>query len=571
MDGLYALASLDGAPLAIADGATLGLAVAPGSRFAVELRDARAGARDVGDGWAFLGRLSEAEALATELGFDRRPSHGVLAVAAFDRWGEAARSRLLGEWSLVRWHGPGATLTLAASEPVRDTLFFATDGRRVAVAPDLLKLRRLPWVDGRWDERGLLLQLGRADTRALLKDETVVRGVRRVVHGTTVTIGREVRAGFPIAWRPPDPYRGGFDDLMAEADALLRTIVADTTAPHADVALLLSGGLDSSLLAAQAAATRRPDQRLTCLSSAAPPTSGLSDETGFARAVAEPLGLPLRPVWPDGRADLYRPSSRMLGTMTHPLASPAHYLFEALYEAAVGVGADLVLDGAYGELSVSGYGPPFGWRERLHQMRRTVHVRMHGGLRVPSAQAGFHARLSPPALALAEPLVAETRMRARDVPSPSSGRTDLWGYLPGAAKNLGGSTSTGWPGLRCALPFRDRRLLDLFAAMPARFSLRDGLGRAPARALLRGRVPEEVRLRPRGLPFSPDYLQRAVRDAAGARDLLAGYRRAGVGDWLDLDWLDRQLAGVGQSAPALDRLFQIQSTAIAAAFIGHHG
>ncbi|WP_010185615.1 asparagine synthase-related protein [Sphingomonas sp. PAMC 26605] len=567
-DGLYALVSLDGAPLAARDLAALGLTQATDTRYALASCDGakRTAVRDTA---LVLGHLDAATELAAALGLAKpsavpAASDAALVGAALLRWGDAAPARIAGEWGYVAWDAAAEVLTLAASDTLRDPLVFATNGRCVAVAPSIRVLRRLDWVDAAPDLRSLVLHMGRAPLRRGIGNATILRDVRQVIAGTRVTIGRD---GVRVGARPPLPapahWSGSFADAIAEIEALLDRIVQAQLARHPNAAVLLSGGLDSSINAVIAAAALPPGGTLLALTSAAPPGSGLADEVAFARAVADQAGIALRPVVPAEAADAYLPSAARLRHLQQPLASPRHYLYDALYAAAVDSGASGVFDGAQGEWTVTCHPDAGGWRPWL---RDGLH-RVPGRVRGHSAQDATHVRLGPATLAVAER--ALTRALRQHEPPPRMRRpNDPCGYARAIDTNLDEPTQTGMSGLRQLLPLRDRRLLTLFAGMPYRFLTEGGLPRAPGRALLAGKVPEQVRLRPAGLPFSPDYDRRLHRQADDARNRLPAYRRAGVGELVDLVWLDAALRSIAeQPVVPLKLAFAAQATAIAAAFL----
>jgi asparagine synthase (glutamine-hydrolysing) len=103
-----------------------------------------------------------------------------------------------------------------------------------------------------------------------------------------------------------------------------------------------------------------------------------------------------------------------------------------------------------------------------------------------------------------------------------------WGYFPSAAKIMLYSTESLCQQLRIDFPFRDVRLLKLFSGFPAHFLRHEGFDRAPARALLKGRLPDSIRLRPKGMPFSPDYYDRLRAQAPQALDRIPVFRAARV-------------------------------------------
>ena len=116
--------------------------------------------------------------------------------------------------------------------------------------------------------------------------------------------------------------------------------------------------------------------------------------------------------------------------------------------------------------------------------------------------------------------------------------------------------------------FRDIRLLRLFASFPKAMLEQHLADRGIARALLEGGLPDAIRLRvSKGQAF-PDNMQRMKREAGDARMRVPLFRAAEIDDWLDLDWLDQQLARVtatGATGEADAGL--VQSTAIAAEFL----
>lgn len=562
-DGIHALASLDGAPLRGADLTALGLDPrATSSTFTAMLRDAGHDYRVAGT-HALLGHIDEPAALAAKLGLTSATPPADLMLAAMARYGDDTPMRIGGEWSFLHWDTQGRMLTLMVAETARDALLFATNGHRVAVAPHVRTLRGLADIGATLDPAGLLLHLGRGPVRAIIGERTILRDVRSVVAGTRVRITRDgVRTGARAALPEPMRWRGSFDEAIKAIEAMLCTIFHQQMTRHPTAATMLSGGLDSSLVTAFAAVERGPEGSLVALTSAVAAGSGVRDETAEAEAVAAYLGIPGHAVVPDAYSDAYSPSHAMLDSYDHPATSPRHYVYDALYRAAAAHGATAILDGSFGELTVTGYPDIHGWRGRarwlLDRVRRTG---TPDGIR-----DAFHVRLSAPALARADTLLVNEL--AVTHPAAAWPRKREWGYpLPVIAKNRSVTTATPLPGLRHLTPFRDPRLLTLCAGMPTEFLTYGGLTRAPGRALLAGKVPEHIRLRRDLVPFSPDYDYRLAHDAPRARTRLTGYAAAGVGEWLDLAWLDAALAAVGDGRTGSLDLTQVQATALAAAFL----
>jgi asparagine synthase (glutamine-hydrolysing) len=296
----------------------------------------------------------------------------------------------------------------------------------------------------------------------------------------------------------------------------------------------LSGGLDSSTLSLLGSAERGPGQEILLLSSAAPPESGLVDETGFARIVADCLGLRMERVIPPPTPNIYRPPVRQFEAVNGPLTSPRHYLYDAFFDAALRFGASTIVDGAFGEMTVTAQFPLATLRYRAIHLLRLLRDTFRP--QQPSEQwpdEGFHVRLAPHRYLNMPTALTESWLRSNQMVEWRQ-VNEAWGYFPGAVKIM----------------------------LPSRFD------RAPARALLKGRLPDSIRLRPKGMPFSPDYYDRLRAQAPQALDRIPAFRAAGVEEWLDLDWLAQGLIRVhSRGARDVPEAFQIQLTAHVAEFL----
>lgn len=564
--GLYALIDLDGAPVSPSDAALLGLVATP-APIAVHAHDQlQPGAIAIAASEArvtvLLGFLNAPEEIAARLGLPGERAPVTLARAALARHGAEAARVLHGEWTLLDWNAGDVVLMSALTR--RDPLLFARAGARLAIAPDFDSLSRLGWVGRTIDPLGFAFATGRAKTREKRDDRTMLRGVRSVAAGASVRLDRHGDRATAIApFVPAAPFQGDFHEAIGQAEALFRRIVGETLARVPAAACLLSGGLDSSLIALAAAGERAPGQTLVCLGSAAPAASGLADEMPFAQAVADHLGLPLEGVAPPDVPTIYRPSAAEMRATNGPTLSPRHYLYDAFWACAGRMALPLVFDGCGGELTLTGGLPIETLNARMRGLARVL-LRRHPGAHAASG-APFIVRLAPHRLAQLSALVAE--MPGKPLPAPRTPR-GRWGYGLGTRQMLQGVTELRAGRLRSAMPFRDPRLLDLFASFPARFAHHDGLDRAPARHIMIGRLPDSIRLRPKGPGFSPDYAERLRAQAGTALARLPVLRAGQIDDWLDLDWLERALRLIavrGQGA-RVDP-FETQLTAMVAEYL----
>jgi asparagine synthase (glutamine-hydrolysing) len=570
--GIYGLFRLDGGPVDDGDLHQLGLTSPEQQTSAVAMgRDvnmASAVHRHDDDGYITLlvGQIGDAPDLATKLGLAAHTPLAKLGSAVLSKFGADTPSQMIGEWSLLHWQ-PDGRLTLMMSAGCRDRIMYAKHGPKIAVAANIFALVGLPWVGNAIDETSFLRQLGRADLRATLGSGTLYRNIRRVEPGTTVVLdsrGESITKCHSV-FPEPSEWSGTFDDAAEEANSLLRHILQERLAHTPHPVGMLSGGLDSSLLAAFGSETVGTAKPLSFVTSVAPPQSGLADEAKFARMVADHLGRPIYDVFPASEATIYRPPEHILGGASGPPLSNRHVLTEALQRAAQQCGGTSMLDGTFGELSLTARLAPPTPRQRLGRLLRLMQIRTS-----PAAQRQesniFHVRIAPHRLAQ---LPGALRVSTGDFfPTDASKSRRHVGYFPWAEKALANSTEF-YPGaLRADFPFRDIRLLRFFARLPLSLLQQQPGDRALGRRMLVGRLPDEIRLRRLGMPASPDHILRLQSQAEAARGRIAVFRRAGVDDWLDLDWLDQSLARI--SANGLqnsDDANQIQLTAITAEFL----
>jgi asparagine synthase (glutamine-hydrolysing) len=569
--GIYALLRTDGGPLAAADLTALGFGVQVDVKgWLAQGHDSQSAAA-VSD-WAargcqtiIVGEVEERAERARELALDPAASAGEIAAAALARFGSDTPQHLIGEWSLLQ-RGADGTVTAMISAARRDPVLYAAAGARIALAPDLFRLARIDWIDTTIDESGLLGRIGRDFVREQRGARTMLRGVSELHPGESLTIdsaGRISHAACTVFTAQPR-FTGSFADMVAATDALLATIMAERLGRASRSAMLLSGGLDSSLLSAFAAETGAD---LLAITSVAPQGSGLPDEIRFAELVARHLGLPLYPVAPPEALDTFRPQDHILAGANGPSLPTRHCLTESFQLTARAEGARLLVNGCYGEMTATSRLPVQGLRLRLRAHAAHAWHALRGTGENAILADPFHIRIAPQRLAnlpapireiLAEPL-------PRPIPLPRSGPL---GYIPGVEKALRMGNEF-YPGaLRMDFPFRDLRLLRLFAGFPVETLVSESHDRPVVRHLLDGRLPDAIRLRTRGMPASPDHLPRIRRQAAAARPRIAAFRQAELGEWVDLDWLDGALGRVAAHGPAgVADANAVQLTAIFAEFL----
>jgi asparagine synthase (glutamine-hydrolysing) len=201
--------------------------------------------------------------------------------------GESALARLDGMFALALLDGRGEELLLARDRAGQKPLYLARiEGGGWAFASELAPLLRVPGVDLRIDPQALshLLTFGFVPAPFSLR-----RGIRQLEPGSFVRLraGAEPVTGrFAAESGPAQPtLQGDVPELAKDLEAVLSDCVREHLVSDVPVGVLLSGGVDSSTVAALAA---RHAGRVKTF--AVVHRAPAYDERDAARAVAEHIG-----------------------------------------------------------------------------------------------------------------------------------------------------------------------------------------------------------------------------------------------------------------------------------------
>lgn len=491
----------------------------------------------------FDGRLDNRE----ELGVGEKESDDEVVLRLLLKGWEAL-DRFIGPWALVLLDLQEREAHLARDPTGERMLCWSTEPDRVRIAgePAALPGRDL-------DEDTLAAFFA---VREPAPDATFFRSVKQVPAGWRVTLSArgERRRRF---WYPDLTLLRGSEAESAERfRELVTTAVRAQLRASGPAAVLMSGGLDSTTVAAHAvraggqAKVRAVSWRFRELTEA--------DESEYAQAMMTAAGL--EPVWVEGDGCWpLRDLDRNPVDPSLPFENPYRELHAAAFSAAAAGGSTALLTGhfsdemyhgvdawwlrdalARGDWRTAGSGlrDELRWRSRPEAwtpgLRRALGVLLLGtawerlrSLRtpdwlIPSARKALPRRTLHPAR---HPEQAETLL------SPFA--------MMGIAVEMRRAREHG---VELRFPFRDRRLIEFALRLPADHLARPGWRKRLVWRAAEGWLPDEVRLRRRMSDLGPLFARGVgEREHAAVRRLLFGdgpqlWRR-----WVDPAMLERFL------------------------------
>lgn len=251
------------------------------------MEDASGGLQLVFNGEIYNFRALREELAAGGQAF-RTSSDTEVVLAAYRRWGTECVRRLEGMFALALFDRAAGTLFLARDRAGEKPLFYHHAGGRLLFASELKALMAVPGFPREVDPEALDCYLAYG---FVPRERCILRGVRKLPpgHAATYHVGAD-RLDTWAYWRLPEPFSGPEPDeraLVDELEALLADSVARQLVADVPVAVLLSGGLDSSLVTAAAArASSGPVKTFNV----AFPGHGRLDESAYARMVARHFG-----------------------------------------------------------------------------------------------------------------------------------------------------------------------------------------------------------------------------------------------------------------------------------------
>ncbi|MEE2996543.1 MAG: asparagine synthase (glutamine-hydrolyzing) [Pseudomonadota bacterium] len=274
----------------------------------------------------------------------------------FARYGLSCVEKLNGIFSFAVWDRETRTLSLARDHLGVKPLYYASLPKGFLFASELKALALCPDLTRELDPVAVGDHLGQLWTAG---ENTMLKSVKKLRPGCTLTVSADRGVSQNRYYRPP-LFDAGAPKICTDPRALRKQIdgiVADQIVADVDVGAMLSGGIDSSAIAAAMCRVIDPGMITTFCAAVTKPDSGtdnFGDDLTHARIVAKRLGVQLIEVPTD--ADLIDTLPSMVWQLDEPTADFAAAQTLMLAKAARENGIKVLLSGVGGDDLFTGYG-----------------------------------------------------------------------------------------------------------------------------------------------------------------------------------------------------------------------
>ena len=446
----------------------------------------------------------------------RSHSDTEVIVKAYHKWGTGCVDHFLGMFAFAVYEHQSGRLVLARDRLGIKPLYLAETPGRLRFASTLPALLAAGDVDTSLDPVALHHYLSWHSV--VPAPRTIINGVRKLPPATVRTVEADGTSKEETYWNPsftrpgPRPAQEWTEMVLAALRvAVERRMVADVP-----VGVLLSGGLDSSLIVALLAES---GQRLSTFSIGFAAAGGESgDEFAYSDLIAQRFGTDHHQIR-IGQPDLVPAVEAAVGAMSEPMVSHdcvAFYLLSEVVSRDVrvvqsGQGADEVFAG-------------YDWYPPLAGIPREQAAAAYSRVFSDRPAEAMATLLNPEWLPVGDPsgdfLRAHFAVPGAETALDAALRIDSQVMLVEDPVKRVDNMTMAW-GLEARTPFLDHELVELADACPPELKLAEG-GKGVLKEASRGILPDAVIDRSKGyfpVPgvrhLSGPLLQR-VRDALHA-------------------------------------------------------
>jgi asparagine synthase (glutamine-hydrolysing) len=448
-------------------------------------------------------------------------------VHAYEQWGDECMERFRGMFAFGIWDAPRRRLLLVRDRLGVKPLYWAQVGTRLLFASEIKGILQSGWVRASPNHRVLSEVLA---TRGTAGEGTLFEGIYKLLPGHRLIFenGRvRVEKYWDLPLEGPDPQleRQSDEALVERFRALLQESVRLRLMSDVPLGVFLSGGLDSSAIAALMA--REIDRPVDTFSVAF--GDRRFSELEYARAVARAIGANAHEIIIDDN-DFFAALPRLVWHEDEPIAHassvPLHFVSmlarEHVTVVLTGEGSDELLAG-YGkypravinwraggvyERFVPGairavvaesfvprlpaYARRYATRSFLAMPRNVSSMFLDNFAGVPIHQQ--RELLSPTALAGGDPYAASIAyFQQVNGRSGLLGRllhTDMKTYLVELLMKQDQMSMSA--SIESRVPFLDHKLVEFAARLPDRLKLRGFTTKRILREAIRGLLPDEI-------------------------------------------------------------------------------
>ncbi|MCZ6557877.1 MAG: asparagine synthase (glutamine-hydrolyzing) [SAR324 cluster bacterium] len=437
-------------------------------------------------------------------------------LAAYDAWGTGCVDRFNGMWAFAIYDHPRQSLFLSRDRLGIKPLYYTHREGRFAFASEIAPLLMLPGMRPRIVPRNLIRYL--VDHRIDDGEETIYEQIHELRGGHCLTI--DLHSWQYRSWRywdlPQQPDLELSDEEALDSfseiieDALRLRLIADVP-----VAITLSGGVDSSVLAV--AASRVRGRGIMTFTSRFPDNPAI-DESAYAGQVTRACGIDAHFIAPDlGR--MLEEEPRLTRHQAMPFASLSLYVHWAILSSIRQEGIPVVISGQGGDENFLGYeryyvSVALGYLPNIYRMlRHMVAASRHSRLSMRSMLA-YLVYFTLPRLQRMIRLSRTRNIYRRGLfsklgePIPEIVRDQRHLHAAELQTNTlptllrYDDRTAGALGMETRLPFLDYRLVELAHRLPLRHKMRDGWTKYLPRRYLARHVPESVAWRTHKLGFN---------------------------------------------------------------------
>ena len=443
----------------------------------------------------FNGRLDYRDELRQQLRIESK-STPELVLAAYDKWGNGAFAKLYGSFAIVLFDKRQQTLLCVRDAMGMHSLYYYIDRHQVMIATEPALLQKNLRIARDLDHQAITQFLM---GRGLDSAETPFQRISQLPAAHTLTINRE-QAHLQRYWNlriedrsrllSPSDYA---EQLRIHLTRSVQQCVADTPT----VGVKMSGGLDSTAVAATAASTGCNLVSFSYVFEQFPQ----SNEQPFIEATNRFCKLSHRFVYCDALYPWYQLEQWPLDP-NHPFSDPYERMSQAIYRAAREQGIQVMLNGYYGD---NLYSRAVDW---IWELLR------EGRMREVSAeirqQLGSHQGWRHPFLRAALRQLWQHRFgRFSGSPSAVALSAQMLGH---AQIGLSKSTIAARVGIELRYPYRDRKLIEFMATVPAYALYSDLWQKVMMRQATCGLLPDSVRWRQQATTLMPLFVHGARRE-----------------------------------------------------------